>query len=191
MRDDDDTTYAPSICPKCNELHVKDFGFKKRLKNPPIKKRSSFEILLRYLIPGLIQFDKSEYIRFIIYLAIAILGVSWIVMFDNLDGFVVGIIIFLSVWIPSVIKSTRYFFNSKQKEIMNRNDSCPTCETQVIFYNNPSLQKECKNTLKTKEEWRWSSEELYWKDFWLPKTKYYCPKCKKMKMEFAMTGWWD
>jgi len=201
--------YAPSICPNCKEMLIKNYYFKNasnhKFNSSLFDYHGLFEILLRYLIPGLVQYDKSEnLIKFIFFVSLACLGWIWIFMLGFSDSYYIGLFILLSVYVPSIIKTTRHYFTSQEAKRLRaeqkeadkiaeerNNNKCPNCETLVVFYNNPSLQKECKNTRKTKEEWRWSSEELYWEDFWLPKTRYYCPECKKLDMEFEMVGFWD
>jgi len=70
---------------------------------------------------------------------------------------------------------------------LKKKNKCPSCKSEVIFYNDFSLQR------KTKKEyplfdWNIGEDEG---SFILPDTKYYCPKCNKLKMKFIRSGSWD
>ena len=74
--------------------------------------------------------------------------------------------------------------------LLNKSACCPKCKNKVIYYNDPSLQEET-DLSKAKHEhiFSWYISEK--KSFVLPPTKYYCPKCKKMELEFRDVGCWD
>ena len=75
--------------------------------------------------------------------------------------------------------------------LLNRYSCCPKCRGPVIYYNDPSLQEEVKGSDQESFPifcWSMMPER---EDFVLPKTKYYCPKCGKMNLEFQHVGDWD
>ena len=151
MMHDEYTTYAPCICPNCNELLLKDYEYKNPSKVHSIKLKFSGEILLRYLIPGLVYFDRGEIIRFSVCVALAIWGLIWIATIDNFDGVAIGMIILLLAWIPSIIKTSKHYISRQLKEKMDKAHLCLKWETKVIYYNHPFLQKDCENTRKKKK----------------------------------------
>lgn len=196
IRNYENTFYAPSICRNCNELLVKNYKF----KNSLLKCEGFFEKILRYLIPGLILLDRFEYRKFAKLIILLIIGLLCILPFFTSNAvfispyvsydflFAFGFIILLSVCFYNVFKANAVF---KIVKTDTGNNFCRQCKSPVVFYNHSSLLQDCINTRKKEEELRWDPEELYEDDFWLPKTKYFCPKCKKMKMEFESVGFWD
>lgn len=61
---------------------------------------------------------------------------------------------------------------------------CNDCKTEMIFYNDGSLQK--KQNAKSKISW--GDSPLI---FELKQTNYLCPKCKEFKLSFKKIGFWD
>jgi uncharacterized protein YbaR (Trm112 family) len=74
--------------------------------------------------------------------------------------------------------------------LLDKSACCPKCKGPVTYYNDPSLQEEIDLSKKEYEPiFSWSISDT--EDFVLPRTKYYCPKCKKMELEFSDVGCWD
>lgn len=80
-----------------------------------------------------------------------------------------------------------------EKDYYKKYSKCPTCRKKVVFYNDPSVQKESSKIVRTEEHiydfsWGTPGEEKY---FYLPATEYYCPACHKLTMKFTFAGCWD
>ena len=202
MFDSDSTFSAPAICLKCKQMHNNNYYFKNtsvdcnnyNFKKALVDYIGFFEIFLRYLIPGLVQYDKSEnFLKFVFFLSLAFLGWCWIFMLRFGDSFYVGLLILLLVYIPSILKTTQHYFNSQKSETNRIGDNlCPNCKNEVVFYNDQNLMQFSQvEQNKSEDELIMDYTELYSDDFWLPKTKYFCPKCNKMKMEFKMDAFFD
>jgi hypothetical protein len=109
------------------------------------------------------------------------------------DSFYVGLFILLSVYVPSIIKTTRhYFYSQNSKPVVIENNLCPTCKNQVVFYDDPTLRLYSQvKQIKSIDDCEIDYTVLYTDDCYRPETKYFCPKCEKMKMEFKQDGFFD
>ena len=77
------------------------------------------------------------------------------------------------------------------KNYMKTYSRCPTCRKKVTFYNDSRLQKQPKKTdNQYKDAFSWNVNDEKG-TFRLPETRYYCPECKQMALEFIHVGCWD
>ena len=80
------------------------------------------------------------------------------------------------------------------KNYLHKFCRCPQCRKKVIFYTDPSLQKD---PLEVVDETGEDNSLFYWninyddKPCILPNTKYLCPLCGKFDMIFEDVGCWD
>lgn len=77
------------------------------------------------------------------------------------------------------------------KNYMKEQSNCPKCRKKVVFYNDPQVQEQASESYESYNDifsWNVSDEKG---EFRLPDTKYLCPKCKEMTMEFLDIGNWD
>jgi len=91
---------------------------------------------------------------------------------------------------PAVCLNCNLFL---EKDYYKKYSKCPTCRKKVVFYNDPSVQKEKSKKAGNEEKsydfnWGTPNEEKY---FYLPDTYFYCPACHKMTMKFSFAGCWD
>lgn len=87
--------------------------------------------------------------------------------------------------VPAVCIECGNFFTANYIEERN-SLKCPMCNEKANFYNIPSL-REKDTDLQPVFSWRISAQDF----FELPDAKYYCPRCKKMKLRFIESGNWD
>lgn len=77
------------------------------------------------------------------------------------------------------------------KNYMKKHSKCSECRGKVTFYNDLQVQEQVS------ESYKWYNDMFSWNvsdekgEFRLPDTKYLCPKCNKMTMEFLDVGNWD
>jgi hypothetical protein len=62
-----------------------------------------------------------------------------------------------------------------------KNQKCPDCNTEIVFYNDKSVQRKTKSYQK----------KIPWGAFYVPDTTCLCPRCGKLTMRFYFRGYWD
>jgi len=74
---------------------------------------------------------------------------------------------------------------------IEKHSKCPKCREKVTFYNDPKVQEQVSESYETYNDifsWNINDEKG---EFRLPNTRYYCPGCNEMTMEFLSVGNWD
>ena len=80
---------------------------------------------------------------------------------------------------PALCKSCNELL---ELNILNKSSCCPKCRGPITYYNDSSLQEKLESQKPEDDHifsWHMGTEE-----FILPRTRYYCPKCGKMNLEF-------
>jgi len=76
------------------------------------------------------------------------------------------------------------------KNYKKKHERCSDCGKEVTFYNDPSVRTQIDESEKSGDIFSWPIDDQRG-DFKLPNTRYLCPKCGKMTLEFAVVGNWD
>lgn len=86
-----------------------------------------------------------------------------------------------SILAPALCRICR---NIQSKEFSTKKTICNNCNSEMVFYNEISLQK----NQNAKKIINWGDSPLV---FEVKRTKYYCPKCEKYNLRFKKIGFWD
>lgn len=96
----------------------------------------------------------------------------------------------------TICKVPAYCGACDKMEILNwleKDPQCIACGGKVVFYNDPSLQKDKLDSNKDSKDikkvffWNASPKGV----FILPDTTYLCPQCGNMTLRFIGVGRWD